>query len=241
MRRLTLALVALSIPAASLSAQLIGSRGTRGAQRPAEKPPQAPGIHDARLYNRYRLSRFSLEASPMLSYMQTTGFIAEGIPANYWSLGDATQLMYRAAPSLYLTTTFTGSALGGPFALSSAEAGVRVKPWASMRFAPFAEARMSYAFTTGFAMPSGGVPVTFLYRAAYGDFTSGDGRGGVVGLGMDGRLTDRFALTTTLSHSRLAMEGRSMSGVRRTWDYSNNATRLTVGVRYNHGRWMDAR
>ena len=48
--------------------------------RPAEKPPQAPGIHDVRLYNRYKLSRFSLESSPMLSYMQTTGFVAEGEP-----------------------------------------------------------------------------------------------------------------------------------------------------------------
>jgi hypothetical protein len=26
----------------------------------------------------------------------------------------------------------------------------------------------------------------------------------------------------------------------RNWSYTNDATRLIVGVRYNHGRWFDA-
>jgi hypothetical protein len=245
MRRLTLALVALTLPAANLAAQrIIGIGAGRGKtpERPADKPPQAPGIHDVRLYNRYLVSRFALETSPMLSYMQTTGFVAENIPANYWSLGDATQLSFRAAPSLMLTTGFTSSILGGPFSLSSAEVGTRVKPWASARFAPFAEARMSWAYTSNVAVPSGIVPITFLYRSMYNaDFTTGGGRGALLGLGVDSRLTARYSLTTTLSHTRYAMEGRVLSGVRRTWDYTNDATRLNVGLRYNHGRWYDRR
>ena len=112
MRRLTVALVALSLPAATLAAQRvigIGPGRGRTPERPAEKPPQAPGIPDSRLYTRYMFSRFSLQSSPMLSYMQTTGFVAEGIPADYWSLGDATELSFRATPSLQFSTAFTGS------------------------------------------------------------------------------------------------------------------------------------
>jgi hypothetical protein len=25
-----------------------------------------------------------------------------------------------------------------------------------------------------------------------------------------------------------------------SWNYINDATRLLIGLRYNHGRWMDA-
>jgi len=185
------------------------------------------------------LSRFSLTSSPMLAYMQTTGFIAENIPGNYWSLGDATELSFRATPSVFLTTAFTGSVLGGPFSLSSAELGTRVKPWASARFAPFAEARWSWAYTSNMSLPSGVVPLTFLYRSMYGDFTTGGGDGGLLGVGVDSRLSARFSVTTTLSHTRYSMEGRDLRNARR-WDYTNNATRLTVGLRYNHGRWLDA-
>ena len=242
MRRLSLALVALLLPAASISAQrvILQPGRSRTPERPAEKPPQAPGIHDVRLYNRYRLSRFSLESAPMLMYTQATGMIAEGIPSNDWMFGDATQLSYRATPSLFLTTTFSGTQLGGPFALSSADVGARIKPQASSRFAPFAEARMSWAYTTGFQMPSALVPLTLLYRTMYQDFTNGGGRGALLGLGFDARVTARYTLTTTLSHTRYGMEGRNLT-THHTWDYTANATRLTVGVRYNHGRyWYDA-
>ena len=245
MRRLSLALLALSLPVASLSAQRIGigtliGRG-KTPDRPAEKPPQAPGISDVRLYNRYVLSRFSLQTAPMLSYMQTTGFFAEGVSANFWSFGDATELTFRAAPSLYLSTAFTGSMLGGPFAMSSADIGTRVKPWTSMRFAPFAEARMSWAQTSNFGIPSSVVPVSFVYRSMYGDFTTGRGRGATVGIGVDTRLTPRYSIMSTLSHTRYAMEGRDLNGSSRRWDYTNDATRLMVGLRYNHGRWYDPR
>src|SRR4051812_10425081 len=128
MRRLNLALLALTIPAASLVAQvMIPTRGKR-PDRPAEKPRQAPGIHDARLYNQYMFSRFSLESSPMLSYMQSTGLLAPGISENYLAFGDATLISWRAAPSLSLTTAFTASSVGSPFGMNSSEFGFRVKP-----------------------------------------------------------------------------------------------------------------
>jgi hypothetical protein len=242
MRRLSLALVALSLPAASLAAQRISIplvRG-RGPQRPAEKPPQAPGIHDARLYSRYAFSRFSFESAPMLTYMQTTGLIGPGAAANYMAFGDATQLSFRATPSLLLTGAFTSTAMGGPFAMASSELGFRVKPWTAPRVAPFAEARMSWAFSSNTYAPSSAVPFLALYRSAYDDFATGAGRGGILGVGADTRLTSRFSVTTALSYTRYAMSARNLYGNAASWGYTNRMTRLTVGVRYNHGRWIDA-
>jgi hypothetical protein len=242
MRRLTLALVALSLPAASLAAQRISiPLIRRGPQRPAEKPPQAPGIHDARLYSRYAFSRFSFESAPMLSYMQTTGLVGPDVPANYVTFGDATQLSFRATPSLFFTGTFTSSSVGGPFSVASSEAGVRVKPWTSLRIAPFAEARMGWAFTSNVYAPSSSVPFLAVYRSAYNDFAYGSGHGGVFGVGADTRLTNRLSLTTALSYTRFDMSAQNLYGNTARWNYSNSATRLTLGVRYNHGRWVDVR
>ena len=242
--RLTLVLVALSLPVADLAAQrirmpLIGRRGPT-PERPAEKPPQAPGIPDALAYNRYRLSRFSLEQYPMLSYLSTTGFVAEGIPANYWLLGDGTHLGFRVAPSLSLTADMTSSVVGGPFSMGTAEFGFRVKPWTSPRFTPFLDARTSWAYTMGSAGASNAVPGIFLARSLYGDFTTGSGRGNFLGLGAETRIRPRWSLATTLSTTRYAMTGRSLQ-TREEWKYTADAMRLTVGVRYNHGRWLDAR
>jgi hypothetical protein len=238
MRRLNLALVALTIPAASLAAQvMIPTRG-RVPTRPAEKPPQAPGIHDARLYNRYMLSRFSLESTPMLSYMQTTGLVAQGIPQNYWSFGDATLISFRAAPSLFVTSAFTAASLGTPFGVEASDVGLRLKPWTSPRVAVFADARMSWAFTTDFALPSQAVPIVALYRAGNRDFTTGSGKGGVFGLGTEVRLTDRYSLTTSLTYAHYSMRGINLTTSDR-WTYTNDATRLMIGARYNHGHWYD--
>jgi hypothetical protein len=239
--RLILGLMALTIPAA-LSAQIsIPILGRRGPDRPAEKPPQAPGIHDVRLYNRYALSRFSLETSPMLSYLQTSGFVAAGIPANYVTFGDATQLSFRAAPSLSVITAFTSSAFGGPFALGTGEFGLRLKPWTAPRIAVFADARMSWAYTTGMQLPSGAVPVAFVYRSMYNDsFVTGTGRGATLGFGVDTRITERYSVMTTVAHTRFDMRGGNLRSDQR-WDYTTDATRLLVGFRYNHGRWLDAR
>ena len=236
MRRANLVLLALALPMASLSAQvLIGTR--RGPDRPAEKPPQAPGIHDARLYNRYMLSRFSLESSPMLAYMQTTGVLVEGVAQDYLSFGDATLISFRATPSLFVTTAFTASSVGAPFGMNATDFGLRVKPWTSPRTAIFGDARMSWAYTSDFPLPSSAVPFAQIYSTAYTDFRTGRGRGATLGVGSETRITARYSLTVAMNYTHYEMRARSMS---REWDYTNDATRLIVGVRYNHGRWLDA-
>lgn len=239
MRRLNVALVALLIPAATLAAQVMIPTRSRRPDRPAEKPPQAPGIHDARLYNRYMFSRFSLESTPMLSYMQATGLLAPGIPQTYWSFGDATLISWRAAPSLSVTTAFTASSVGTPFGMNASEFGLRIKPWTAPRVAVFADARASWAYTSGFALSSQAVPIAAIYRTAYDDFAMGTGKGAVLGLGAEAKITARYSLTSSLAYAHYAMQGRDLDS-RRRWSYTNDYTRLMVGVRYNHGHWYDA-
>jgi hypothetical protein len=241
--RLTLALLALALPAADLAAQRIMLPRIGPGPRPdaaAEKPPQAPGIPDALAYSRYRLSRFSLEQYPMLQYLQTTGFIAAGIPANYMTLGDGTHLGYRIAPSLSLTLDMTSTVFGGPFNMGTADLGFRVKPWTSPRFTPFADARMSWAYTnTGGGFGSTTVPVVFMARSMYGDFTTGGGKGGFLGVGVETRIRPQFTLTTALLATRYSMTARNFTN-RSDHEYTSDVTRLTIGLRYNHGRWLDA-
>jgi hypothetical protein len=238
MRRLNLAFVAIVVPAALAAQVMLPTR--RGPDRPAEKPPQAPGIHDVRLYNRYVLSRFALESTPMLSYMQTTGVLAPGIPQNYWSFGDATLISYRVTPSLFVTTAFSASSVGTPFGMNGSDFGVRVKPWTSSRVTGFVDARASWAYTSDFPLSSQAVPIVGLYQVGKPDFTTGTGRGAAFGVGADTRISTRFSLTTSLTHTHYAMQGRSL-GLGQRWSYTNDATRLMVGVRYNHGHWYDAR
>lgn len=237
MRRATLAVIGLVIPAALAAQVMIPTR--RGPDRPAEKPPQAPGIHDARSYNRYRLSRFSLESAPVVSYMETTGLIAPGVPGNYWGFGDQTVIGYRTAPSLYLTGAFTAASVGMPFGMNTSDVGLRIKPWTEPRIAPFVDARMSWAFTSGNGIPSSVVPVMLVYGMTRENIVTGSGRGAVLGLGADTRITARYSLLLTLSRTHYAMSGTSLQKANR-WSYDNDATRLSVGVRYNHGRWLDA-
>jgi len=239
MRRLNLVLLALAVPAANLAAQIYVPTRTARPDRPAEKPPQAPGIRDVRAYNRYKLSRFSLESTPMISYMQTTGAIAPNIPMDYWSLGDATLISFRAAPSLFVTSAFSASSAGAPFGMNSSEFGVRVKPWTSPRVSMFGDARVSYAFTSDFALPSSAVPFAAMYMDAYTDFSMSRGKGMLLGLGSETRLNARYSLTVSMNYTHYAMRTNQLYNPSSRWSYENNTTRLNIGVRYNHGRWMD--
>jgi len=239
MRRLNLALVALVIPAATLAAQvMIPTRGRR-PDRPAEKPPQAPGIHDARLYNRYMLSRFSFESSPMLSFMSSAQVLAPGIEDNYWGFGEASMISWRAAPSLAVTTAFSAASLGMPMGVNSSELGVRVKPWTAPRISAFADARWAYTYITGFGVSSQAVPILALYPGFRESLAWGSGNGPTLGIGADARLNERFSLTTSLNYAHMSMHGRNLD-TRREWDYTSQMTRLFVGLRYNHGHWYDA-
>ena len=238
-RRLILALLVLSLPSLSEAQRRVRPPlAVPPPTKPAEKPPLMPGIHDSRAYSNYMLGRFSLEQYPMLSYFQTTGFVAEGIPANYWTIGDGTQLGFRAAPSLFVSADFTSSVIGGPFSMGSVDFGVRVKPWTALRVTPFFDARVSHAYTAGGGSGSAAVPFVFMYQSMYGDITTGRGNGTALGVGAETRINARLWITGAVSNTRYAMTARDMSF--NSWRYDLNATRLTVGVRYHHGRWLDA-
>jgi hypothetical protein len=146
---------------------------------------------------------------------------------------------FRATPSLTISTDFTSAFYGGPFSLGSADFGVRVKPWTGLRVTPFVDARVSWAYTAGSGTGSGAVPLMFMIRSAYGDFSSSSGHGGTLGIGADTRLNARFWLSTALTHARYSMTRRGLTQASE-WDYRTNATRLSVGLRYNPGRWLDA-
>lgn len=238
--RLTLVLVALSLPVAELAAQrvrlpLIGRRGPT-PERPAEKPPQAPGIPDAMAYNRYRLTRFSLEQYPMLSYMSTGYF---GARQNYTAFGDGMHLGFRVAPSLFVTADMTSLVVGAPFSLGTGELGLRLKPWTSPRFTPIVDVRRSWAYTVGqTGLGASVVPAVFLARAMYGDVTTSSGHGNILGLGAETRIRPQLSLTSTLSTTRYSMVTRDLR-TRSEASYTTDITRLTVGLKYNHGRWLD--
>lgn len=241
--RLTLAIVALSLPVGMLSAQRPTAVQPRTVNRPrpAEKPPQAPGIPDARLYSRYRLSRFSFEQYPMLTHVQATGIVMPGIASTDNMFGNGMDLGYRVAPSLHTTVAITSASFGAPMSFGSFDAGLRVKPWAARRFRPFADARMSWAYVVPASGLANVVPVVFLARDMFGDITTGSGRGGLIGLGMETTVHRNLTLSSILSSTRYAMTGRQLTGARNEWKYTADAVRLGVGLRYTPGRWYDAR
>jgi hypothetical protein len=238
--RVTLALLALSLPVAEMSAQraTVPPRTTRGP-RPAEKPPQAPGIPDARMYSRYRLSRFSYEQYPMLTYLQTTGMIAAGIPSTHTMFGDGTHMGFRVAPSFSATADLTSAMIGAPVSLGSFDFGFRATPWASRRFRPFADARTSWAYAVPASGVSNVVPLVLATRTMFGDITTGKGRGTLLGLGVETTVRRNLLLSSSLSSTHYAMTGRQLGGSWNEWKYTADALRLAVGLLYNPGRGLE--
>ncbi len=238
--RLALALVALSLPAAELSAQRrpVVPPQTSRRPRPAEKPPQAPGIPDARLYSRYKMSRFSVESYPMLTYLQTTGYVNDGFQANWLMLGDGTHIGFRISPSLGMTADMTSAVMGGPFSLGAADVGLRFKPWPSNRFVPIIDARTSWAYTVGNHHGANAVPLVLPTLSMFG-ISTGSGRGSMIGVGMETTVRRKLVLSTTLSATHYRMTSRNFSGGFAETRYTADALRFAVGLRYNPGRWLD--
>jgi hypothetical protein len=240
--RLLLAIATLGLMGSELDAQtrVRPPFEKRRPDQPAEKPPLVPGLTDPASYSRYRLSRFSLEQYPMLSHMSLTNFVSPGATNAYWTFGDGTHLGFRATPSLFLTADFTSAAIGGPFAMGTSDIGVRIKPWTSPRFTPFADARVSWAYTTGNGYNGAAIPLYLMVRSFEQDFTQGRGTGTLLGIGVDTRVRARWSVTTSLASTRYAMHARDMRSLRE-WDYTATTTRLIVGLKYHHGSWIDAR
>jgi hypothetical protein len=239
--RFVLMIAAASLASGELGAQrvVVPPRTVR-APRPAEKPPQAPGIPDTRAYTQYRMSRFSFEQYPMLTQLATTGFIADGVASSWTLIGDGTHLGFRLAPSVSITADMTSAFLGGPFSFGSADLGVRVKPWLAHRVRPFADARISRAYSLNGAGMANVIPTVVITRSAIGDISTGKGNGAFFGVGAETTIHQRFMISAELSDTRYSMQGRRLGGDWREWDYDADAIRLSVGLRYNPGRWLDA-
>jgi hypothetical protein len=244
--RLGFVLIAATLPSVALAQRTTGTVGrvvppqTSRTPRPAEKPPQAPGIPDSRLYTQYRMSRFSFEQYPMITALQTTGAIAPGFASNHTMFGDGSHIGFRITPSLGVTTDLASAFTGAPFSFGSVDFGMRLKPWASARFRPFVDARLSHAYVVPASGIANTVPVVLIARSELGDLTTGSGNGGLFGLGAETTLGRNWVLSSALSATRYTMIGRQLTGSRREWAYTADAYRLGVGFRYNPGHWYEA-
>src|SRR5690242_6735610 len=105
MRIRTIALVALLVLPAALSAQRMPRSRPRPA-RPAELPPQPAVIANQLAYQR---SHLTVEAYPSVSHFVSPGFIGNGIASNWTSLGTGTRLDYRINRFVSATGDLTSS------------------------------------------------------------------------------------------------------------------------------------
>jgi hypothetical protein len=94
--RAIVAIVVLLLPA-GLSAQRVPRRVTekRGPARPAELPPQPGPVARVLEYKRwYVRSHFSMESYPLVSYIQSGRFAADG-RTSWTTFGAGTRIDYR--------------------------------------------------------------------------------------------------------------------------------------------------
>jgi hypothetical protein len=240
--RVLLVVAAVSFSITDLSAQRVILPPQSGrAPRPAEKPPQAPGIPNAQNYSRYRMSRFSGEQYMTVTHLSTEGYARDGFPTTFLLMGDGTRFAFRATPSLSASADLTTAVYGGPFAMGTFDLGLRVTPWASLRFKPFVDARTSWAFTQGARQGSYLLlPGVALAGIAREDYATSYGRGRVFGLGVETSIRPRFIVATQLASTHHAMRARELNTFRQ-WDYTADALRFSIGFRYNPGRWYEAR
>src|SRR5688572_10663496 len=104
--RAVVAIILLLLPV-ELSAQRLRIPGIAGRRpRPAELPPQPPSIARELAYKRLR---FSVESYPLVSYVQSSGFVGDGGASSWTSFGMGTRVDYRIAPHLSATMDMTSS------------------------------------------------------------------------------------------------------------------------------------
>jgi opacity protein-like surface antigen len=209
------------------------------APRPAPKPPQAPGIHDARLYHRVRLS---VESYSLVNFVHTDRYVTDDGAQTSSLFGFGTRLDWRFKPAFSATLDLTSSAFGGPYTLSTVELGTRympVRPGRGSR--PFVDLRGSWAYNYDtYAQPYGlntlAVP-QYQYQDRSGRTTS-RGFGGLVGAGIETGLTNTLFLTTGLSYSSYGMSSVTIANQPQgaDSDYRTTALRFTVGIKYNGRR-----
>jgi hypothetical protein len=221
--RAAVAIAALLVPA-GLGAQGIPRLGTarRGPARPAPLPPQPEPIARNIAYKRLRLS---VEGYPLISYIRSPGFTADGAVSGWTSLGTGTRADYRLSRNVSATLDLTSTFAGGPADVHTAELGTRLGSERSGRtLYRFVDLRVGY------------VASSRSYFGAIGEGGIGysDGFGVVGGAGIEYALTRTLSLTTAASLMRNRMTTRNfLGGQPSEANYAMTLYRFTVGIRYN--------
>jgi hypothetical protein len=187
----------------------------------------------------YRRWRLSVESYPLVSYVQSPGFVNGGRTATV--LGAGTRAEYRLTPYVLATVDLTSSLVGSPVGMQTAEIGTRFRAERTeRRLDPFVDLRLGYlsaydgslgaGFDGGYGLPTnpGG------YTARYGT-----GFGGVAGAGVEYALTRTLSLTTAGSVVQSRMTARDFFGSQPADpSFTMTSYRFTIGVRYNPVRMI---
>ena len=227
-----LTIVGLLIPA-DLSAQRLPVPGTRrGPTRPAPLPPQPEPIARNLAYKRLRLS---VESYPLVSYVRSPGFTADGVVPGWTSFGNGTRAEYRLTRHVAATLDLTSSFAGGPADVHTMELGTRLRPERSERRAyPFVDLRAGYVLSHGGSFDPFGSGYAYPTPDGSAAFRYGDGFGALGGVGMEYTLTRTLSLTTAAAVMRNRMTAHTLAGSRaseRTYDMT--LYRYTLGIRWN--------
>ena len=220
-----LAIVALPTMAA---AQRMPARPRLGGQPTAtELPPQIAPVARAVAYQR---SHVSMEAYPLISYIDAPGF-GPGALSHWTTLGGGSRIDYRVKPNLSATFDATSSFLGGPAVVSTAELGTRISPMRNeRRLYPFFDVRAAYMN----AFRGNGPQLIDPY--GYGGYYAADysqGFGGVVGTGAEYALSRSFSLVSSASVMRGAMTAYQTRNTFTRSHYMLTSYRWVVSLRYN--------
>ena len=232
---LAVAFVLPSVANAQRTAPGIGGRYP-GRPTPPERQPEAIARSQA-----FVRSRYSVEAYPLISRVESEG-LSDGIPGARWtSFGSGTRLDWRHTDYLSWTLDFTVSYLGGPAMSETAEIGTRIRPknW-NDRVRPFADLRVGFEHIsqslTGQDLGFG--PASFRSDAV----RYGRGFGAVAGAGVEYFLTNTVGVTTAVSAMRSHMTAYNFTGVSvptSESSYGVSTYRLAVGLKYNPVRYLN--
>jgi hypothetical protein len=238
--RLRTALVAVALLLPSIAtAQLRTPR--IGGRHPGEPVPLGTQPEVIARSQALVRSRYSVEAYPLLSRVEASGF-ATGAPATRWtSFGSGARLDWRQTRFLSWTLDLTASYLGGLAVTETAEIGTRIRPesW-DHRVRPFADLRVGYEHVsqslTGQDIGIG--PASDLRSGV----RYGRGFGAVAGAGVEYFLTNTMALTTGVSAMRTDMSAYRFSGTSvptAERNFRMTTYRLMVGLKYNRVRYRN--
>lgn len=230
--RAVVAIAALLVPA-GLSAQRLPLPGTgrRGPARPAPLPPQAEPIARNLAYKRLRLA---VESYPLISYVRSPGFTADGVVSDWTSFGMGTRADYRLTRHVSATLDLTSAFAGGPADVHTVELGTRLGSERSGRtLYRFVDLRVGYIRSYRSFDAIGG-EYSYPTTQDAGAFRYSRGFGGVGGVGVEYALTRTLSLTTAASVMRNHMTTRTLVGAQPgDRSYAMTLYRYTLGLRYN--------